>query len=65
MRLKKEELLEYSRAIIDVEQRSRAMYEDYLGTIEDEEVREILAGILKDEMGHIEMAKGLVRVLEE
>ena len=65
MRLKKEELFEYSRSIIDVEQKSRAMYEDYLKTIEDENVREILKGILKDEIGHIELAKHLLRVLEE
>ena len=65
MHLKKEELLEYSRSIIDLEQKSRVMYEDYLRTIEDKEVRETLKGILKDEIGHIEMANLLALVLKE
>jgi rubrerythrin len=65
MRLKREELFEYSRSIIDVEQKSRTMYENYLETIEDEDVRETLKGILKDEIGHIELAKHLLLVLEE
>lgn len=65
MRLKKEELFEYSRNIIDVEQKSRAMYEDYLETIADEDVRKILEEILKDEIGHIELAEHLLRILEE
>lgn len=64
MRLSKEELLEYSRDVLDIEQKSRIMYEDYLRKIEDKEVREALEGILKDEIRHIKAAKELLRVLE-
>ncbi|MCD5401578.1 hypothetical protein LR013_03180 [candidate division NPL-UPA2 bacterium] len=64
MRLKKEELLEFCRGILDVERQSKDMYENYLKKIEDKEIRETLEGILKDEIGHIEIAKELVRILE-
>ncbi len=64
MHLKKEELLEFCRTILDIEQKSKTMYEDYLKKIEDKEIRETLEEILKDEIGHIEIAEELVRVLE-
>ncbi len=64
MRLKKEELLEYCRSILDIEQKSKTMYEDYLEKIEDKEIRETLEKILKDEIGHIEIAGELLRILE-
>lgn len=64
MRLKKEDLLEYSRTILDTEREAKALYEDYLEKIEDKEIRKMLEGILKDEIDHIEIAKELLRILE-
>ncbi|NOX96561.1 MAG: hypothetical protein GXO98_00555 [Nitrospirae bacterium] len=65
MQLKKEDLLEYSRNVLDIEQRSKVMYEDYLEKIKNEEIKKTLEGILKDEIGHIKIAKELLRILEE
>lgn len=65
MQLKKEDLLEYSRNVLDIEQRSKVMYEDYLEKIKNEEIEKTLEGILKDEIGHIKIAKELLRILEE
>lgn len=62
--MKKEELIQGCEGILKLELDAKALYESYLGEIENEAVKKTLNEIIQDETRHIEIAKEMLALLK-
>jgi rubrerythrin len=61
----KEALTELFQRILKFEEDAKALYDDYIEKLGDENTISILRSISNEEKGHIELAKRLIELIQE
>lgn len=61
----REALTEIFQRILQFEEDAKALYDDYIEELDDENIINILRSISNEEKGHIELAKRLVELIQE
>ncbi len=61
----KEALSDIFQKVLQFEEDVKALYDDCIEKLEDEEIVSILSSISKEEEGHIELAKQLIELIKD
>ena len=61
----KEALSDIFHKVLQFEEDVKALYDDCIDKLEDEEIINILSSISKEEKGHIELVKQLIELIKD
>jgi len=50
-------------SILELEERAKHFYDHYISQLDDEKIKKILISIRDDEIGHVDIAKELIKLV--